>query len=141
MEARTTRRPGQKGTKRLLERFGDRLLFVRYRYDPAGRRRVTTVELIVDEQPWAPRPQTALEKTTPWPPDSPELVALRIERHESAIRVKVKAAGGKWDATRRVWILPLRRARVLGLQHRIVSAGSWKVYAIGNLVPDPGTRY
>jgi hypothetical protein len=124
MEARTTRRPGQKGTKRHLERFGDRLLFVRYRYDPAGRRRVTTVELIVDEQPWAPRTETALEKTTPRPPDLPELVALRIERHESAIRAKVKAAGAKWDAVRRVWILPLRRARALGLQERIVSAGS-----------------
>ena len=130
MEARTTRRPGQKGTKRLLQRFGDRLLFVRYRYDPAGLRRVTTVELIVDEQPWTPKPNAAPDVALkvapdtatppPRPPDPAELVALRIEIHEPRLRAKVKAAGGKWDAARRVWILPLRRARVLGLQDRIV---------------------
>jgi hypothetical protein len=56
MEARTTRRPGQKGTKKLVKRFGDRLIFVRYRYDIHRQRRYTTVELIVDEQPWAPTP-------------------------------------------------------------------------------------
>jgi hypothetical protein len=126
MEARTTRRPGQKGTKRLLQRFGDRLLFIRYRYDPAGRRRVTTVELIVDEQPWAPRPDTTLDTAAPLPrPANPsDLVALRIAAHELELRTRVKGAGGKWDVTRRAWILPLRRVRVLALEDRIVSAGS-----------------
>ena len=55
MEARATRRPGQKGTKKLVQKFGDRLIFVRYRYDTERRRRFTTVELIVDESPWNPR--------------------------------------------------------------------------------------
>jgi hypothetical protein len=121
MEARTTRRPGQKGTKRLMERFGDRLLFVRYRYDPAGRRRVTTVEIIVDEAPWAANPDAA-----PAPPPSADpghCVALRIAVHELNLRAKVKAAGGKWDPARQVWILPMRRARVLGLQDRILPPG------------------
>jgi hypothetical protein len=51
METRATRRPGQKGTKIHAERYGDRLLFVRYRYDPETNTRVTTVELIVDRRP------------------------------------------------------------------------------------------
>jgi hypothetical protein len=46
---------------------------------------------------------------------------VRIEAHELKTRSRVKEAGGKWDASRRVWLLPFRRARVLGLGHRIVS--------------------
>ena len=60
MEARTTQRPGQKGTKKLVERFGERLIFVRYRYDPQRRRSYTTAELIVDERYWAPTRSTRL---------------------------------------------------------------------------------
>jgi hypothetical protein len=33
MKTRTHLKPGQKGTKRLVEKFGDSLLCVRYRYD------------------------------------------------------------------------------------------------------------
>ena len=119
---RSNQPPPWNRTKRLLERFGDRLLFVRYRYDPAGRRRVTTVELIVDEAPWAPNPDTAA--ASPPPPDPGQPVALRIAVHERDVRAKVKAAGGKWDAARQAWILPMRRARVLGLQDRILPRGS-----------------
>ena len=49
MEARATMRPGQKGTRKLVARFGDRLLFVRYRYDRKLKKRFTTVEQIVEE--------------------------------------------------------------------------------------------
>jgi hypothetical protein len=54
MEARVTVRPGQRGTKKLVRRFGERLICVRYRYDASQRKRFTTVELIVDEAPWSP---------------------------------------------------------------------------------------
>ena len=140
MEVGTTRRPGQKGTKRLLERFGARLLYVRYRYDRDARRRYTTVELVVDSQPWAPRSIPGGDCTVPAasspphasgddpryvapaqpPADPSELVGLRIEVHESSVRARVKAAGGRWDSQSRVWVLPLRRARALRLQDRIV---------------------
>jgi hypothetical protein len=43
-------KPGQKGTKRLLEQYGDRLICVRYRYDAQQPRRFKTVELVVDER-------------------------------------------------------------------------------------------
>jgi hypothetical protein len=117
MEARATRRPGQKGTKKLLQKFGDRLIFVRYRYDPVRRRRFTTVELIVDESPWNPPSQIA-------PPAalvSGQLVGVRIDLGERDLHQKVKDAGGRWEPRRGLWLLPLRKARALGLKGRLVS--------------------
>ena len=38
MKARVTLKPGQKGTKKLVERYGDALVCVRYRYDPVKRK-------------------------------------------------------------------------------------------------------
>jgi len=54
MKTRLLLRPGQNGTKKLVTRFGDRLVAVRYRYDEEKRKRLETVELIVDEAPWEP---------------------------------------------------------------------------------------
>jgi hypothetical protein len=48
--------PRTEGTRKLVARFGDRLLFVRYRYDKKLKRRFTTVELIVEEADWTPPP-------------------------------------------------------------------------------------
>jgi len=47
-------RPGAPGTKRLLEQYGDALVCVRYRLDTRLNRRLTTVELIVDDRPKKP---------------------------------------------------------------------------------------
>jgi hypothetical protein len=47
-------RPGQNGIKNLVERYGERLVRVRYLYDKQSRRRHTTVELIVDSREWTP---------------------------------------------------------------------------------------
>jgi hypothetical protein len=55
METRLTLRPGQNGTKKLVERYGERLVRVRYLYDPQARRRLKTVELIVESVAWHPR--------------------------------------------------------------------------------------
>jgi hypothetical protein len=45
-------KPGQKGTKQLLAQYGDRLICVRYRYDPARKKRFETVELVAAERDW-----------------------------------------------------------------------------------------
>ena len=55
METRLTLRPGDKGTRKLVERFGERLVRVRYLYDAEAGRRLKTVELIVQSIPWQPR--------------------------------------------------------------------------------------
>lgn len=93
MEARVTLRPGQRGTRKLVDRFGEKLICARYRYDPAGRRRVTTVELIVDEAPWNPdAPAKELRRK---PADAGKVVAVRLDFREEVLRQKVKAAGGR----------------------------------------------
>jgi hypothetical protein len=48
VETRLTLRPGQSGTNRLVERFGERLVRARYLYDEKAGRRLKTVELIVE---------------------------------------------------------------------------------------------
>jgi len=52
MQTRLTLRPGIPGTKRLLARYGERLVCVRYLYDDARNRRLNTVELVIEEAPW-----------------------------------------------------------------------------------------
>lgn len=56
MHVLAIRQPGQRGTRKLLARYGERLICVRYRYDAASSTRYKTVELIVDQAPWTPPP-------------------------------------------------------------------------------------
>ncbi len=51
MKAHKHLKPGENGTLRLVERFGDTLLCVRYRYDVIRDMRIKTAEIIVDEKP------------------------------------------------------------------------------------------
>lgn len=48
MKTRLILKPGQPGTKRLVEKYGDYLLCVRFKYDAESRQRLKTVELIVE---------------------------------------------------------------------------------------------
>ena len=50
-----TLRPGARGTIRLVQQYGERLVCVRYRYNQETRRRIKTVELIIDERAWRPK--------------------------------------------------------------------------------------
>jgi hypothetical protein len=52
MKTHTHLKPGQNGTKRLVEKFGDSLLCVRYRYDESRGVRLKTVEIVVEEKAW-----------------------------------------------------------------------------------------
>src|SRR6266567_4170366 len=54
MKSRLNLKPGQKGTKKLVEKYGDLLLYVRYRYDENRGVRLKTVELVEEETPWQP---------------------------------------------------------------------------------------
>ncbi len=64
MRTRLKLKPGQRGTKKLHELYGDRLVCVRYRYDAQNGRRLKTIEIIVEEKEWHPRDQitTDLER-------------------------------------------------------------------------------
>lgn len=110
MKNLVTLRPGARGTIRLVEEYGEALLFVRYRYNAATGKRYKTVELIVDEKPW----------TAPVAPG--ELLWLRIPEHEEALIECIEEHGGKKAARRPLWRLPAWRVCDLGLDDRIVPA-------------------
>ena len=95
MKTRLILRPGQPGTKRLMEKYSKALLCVRFKYDAAQRKRLKTVELI--------------EETTDWNPllryDAERLVPVRIAASEMSLRTKAKAAGGRWNPDKRLWFV------------------------------------
>ncbi len=126
MRTLKTLKPGQMGTKDLLARYGPTLLYVRYRCDEDTGERLETVELVVQRScpaPEAERPgprrrgvQTGRARS--------RKVALRIGWREKDLQGRVKGAGGRWDADRRVWILRRDAAERLDLLHRVVGGGS-----------------
>jgi hypothetical protein len=109
MRVRLKLKPGQRGTKRWVSQYGDRLLCVRYRYDEKSRKRYTTVELIESEEHWNP----AVLK-----PNS--IVHVKIAFDEVDLRQKIKEAGGRWSKSTKTWKMPYKIARILGLKRRIV---------------------
>jgi hypothetical protein len=94
MKTRLILRPGQKGTKRLLEKYGDALLCIHFRYDEKTGKRLKTVELIEEQTDWTPPPPR-------FAPDA--LVPLRVAASDMPARTKVKAAGGKWSPEEQLW--------------------------------------
>jgi hypothetical protein len=113
LRTRLTLRPGDNGTKKLQAKYGDRLLAVRYRYDPNRQRRLKTVELIEEELPWDIPPRGKRHA-----PDA--VVHIRIAYEEAELRQAVKSAGALWQKDRKLWTLPYRAAQALGLETRIV---------------------
>ncbi len=107
MEIRKTLQPGDMGTKRLLKKYGEQLVCVRYRIDKLSQKRFTTVELIIDEKPYI--------RTNPninaW---------VKINFNETKQRQQVKTAGAKWSTEHKVWIMDYEIAKKLGLKKRII---------------------
>ncbi len=126
MRKTKTLKPGQKGTKELLTRFGPSLLYVRYRYDEESREHVKTVELIVQRSsrkgevgcPGSRTPRVRKAGV------ANRRVALRIGWQEKDLQQQVKSAGGRWDPNRRVWMLQKDAAERLDLMRRVVGGGS-----------------
>ena len=96
MRTRLILKPGQRGTERLLEKYGDALVCVRFRYDAELRQRLKTVELVVERIEWTP-------PAPRYPPD--RLVPLRIETSDLHNRAMAKAAGGRWNPDRQLWFV------------------------------------
>jgi len=97
--------PGQKGTLKLLRDFGSRLVCVRYRYDDAGRTRLTTVELVISEAPQKRRPS--------------RLVRVEVRPWEISVREAVKKSGARWEPGIGLWTMRYDRVVKLGLRDRI----------------------
>ncbi|MFN7948716.1 MAG: hypothetical protein U0Z53_25400 [Blastocatellia bacterium] len=127
MLAQRKLKPGQPGTKKLLEEYGSRLLCVRYRCDPESQSIIKTVEIIVEEPARKPR-QRRLK--------AEQVVALRIGWKEYDLQRQVKQAGARWNPAARLWELRYDQVVRLGLTERIVkkvsSTGKSKVSSTGN---------
>jgi len=114
-----TLKPGQPGTKKLTARFGESLVSVRYRADTMRGVRYTTVEVIVDEAPLAPKcrgPKKPQSVADPNP-----MVGARIFFREPHIRKPAKAAGAIWRPRHKLWEMPWRTAISHGSADRVVS--------------------
>lgn len=98
--------PDQKGALRLAERFGDRLVCVRYRTDPESGRRFTTVEIVVEERPSiAPEPASVL---------------VRVNWNETELRRAIKGHGGIWLQEWKLWRVPREAVSKLKIKDRVL---------------------
>src|SRR4030065_83584 len=104
METSLSLAPGQNGTKKLLARYGERLVRGRYRYDASRKVRQKTVDLIVEPTPWSPRQRSARREPH-------DMVAVRIEYSETALRERIKTAGVIWRHRERVGAADRREVR------------------------------
>lgn len=96
MITRLKLKPGQKGTKALLEKYGSDLVCVRYRYDEASRTRIKTVELIEEKKELPARQPRFADEA---------LVPIRIAYGELDLGKMARRFGGKWDPDGKVWYI------------------------------------
>ncbi|GAC1446889.1 MAG: hypothetical protein NVSMB56_09910 [Pyrinomonadaceae bacterium] len=126
MRTRLKLKPGARGTKKLTALYGAQLVCVRYRYDADRSKRFKTVELIIEEVAWTPKPKSAdlAAQTMQTPPpetfDPTQIVSLRVGRLETETQDAVKRAGGRWNPDERAWRLRRDKADALGLTLRII---------------------
>ncbi len=110
MKTRLNLKPGQKGTKHLVEKYGKALLYVRYRYDEDRGVRIKTVEIVVEEKPWSPFLRFRDE----------DIVPMTVNFSETDLRERLKAAGGRWNPEEKLWYVPYGPIRGTELEERIM---------------------
>lgn len=111
MKSRLNLKPGQRGTKHLVEKYGKALLYVRYRYDEDRGVRLKTVEIVVEEKAWNPL----------LPLRDEDVVPMTVNFSEMDLREKLKDAGGRWNPEERLWFVPYGQIRGTELEGRIMN--------------------
>ena len=98
-------KPSERGATKLARLHGNELLCVRYRENPDGTERLTTIELVVE--------RAVIQKR-----DDP-VVSFKLKQDEVELRRLVMAKGARYDGKNYMW--KLRRSEVLrmGLRSRI----------------------
>lgn len=102
-------KPGQKGTRRLVEQYGESLLCVRYRYDQKRGVRLKTVEIVVEE------------KSVPTRYKDDDVVPVSVTFDEVVLREQLRKMRGKWDPQLKVWFVPYRLIHGTELESRIAT--------------------
>lgn len=118
MKIKATLKPGQNGTKRLMEKYGNRLVCVRYRYDEQSGKRLTTVEVIENEA----SAMVATRESAPVVTSQPPHLGVRIDYWEGELREKAKAKGAIWRPRQRLWEMTYDDVIALGLESRVVKS-------------------
>jgi len=102
---------GQPGTQKWIRKYGEALVCVRYKYDLQNKRKLKTVELIVEDEPWE------LDKGRI---PANKIVNIKVQFGEIKLGRLVRGAGGIWNRKKKLWELPYCEAINLGLEDRIV---------------------
>lgn len=116
MKIKATLKPGQNGTKRLLEKYGNRLVCVRYRYDEGTGKRYTTAEVVVDES----SDVVVVRESDCVRAHQSLRFGVRIDYWESELREKAKARGAIWRPRQKLWEMRYDDVIELGLESRVV---------------------
>ena len=98
-------KPSQRGAIKISRDYGDELLCVRYRENPDGTERLTTVELIVQG--------VMIQKR-----DDP-IVVFKIKPGETDLQRLAQAKGATYDAKIHMWNLIRSEVIRMGLRNRI----------------------
>ena len=98
-------KPSQRGAIKIARNYGSELLCVRYRENPDGTERLTTVELVVE--------RVMIQKR-----DDP-IVSFKIKPEEVDLRRLAQSKGATYDGKNHMWNLVRSEVLRLGLRSRI----------------------
>ena len=102
---------GQPGTKKWIQQYGEALTCVRYKYDTINKRKIKTVELIVETETWEMN-QNRIPAN--------KIIELQVNYEEVHLQKLIKSAGGRWNREKKLWELPYKEVVALGLEKRAV---------------------
>jgi len=98
-------KPNQRGAIKIARTYGSELLCVRYRENPDGTERLTTVELVVE--------RVMIQKR-----DDP-IVSFKIKHEEVDLRRLAQSKGATYDGKNQMWNLVRSEVLRMGLRTRI----------------------
>ena len=107
MRVKLKLKPGVRGTKKLVAEYGDKLICVRYRYDEKRRRRLKTVETIIEDVPRRSYPANSAK------------VCVKTDVSEKELHQRIRNAGGRWEKHKKVWKMSYADTKKPGLEKRI----------------------
>ena len=105
-------KPGKPGTKKYEREFGDKLIYIRHKYNEFQNKKIVTVEIVVDTNDWYPDSKRIPHN---------KIMNIHVGYNEKHIRKMIKEAGAKWNPKKQVWQLPYNQIDALGLTGRIRS--------------------
>jgi hypothetical protein len=98
--------PPQPGTASHKKKHGSQLVCVRYRQDPTGTHRYTTVELLVDHAP------------VRYHRNAPARLILPARNTDRALVAELTALGAEWREEQQSWVISRHTAARLGVLRR-----------------------